>query len=192
LTSLFGGIGEAERLPNMGAVEPSWEKAIDPLEHETAGERGAGLGFRLDVVEMEERRLIHEARRDEGYLAVSASEVDCSLGAYPFTPLGDRSAVTSSLVILTIRPWERASWVGLVAMGTREAGATGVGSLQDGAVAAMAVVCTAVGIELAARSCAGAALFSLEWEESVGVSRPNDRPTADVPTTVAVAQSCIT
>jgi hypothetical protein len=55
-------------------------------------------------------------------------------------------------------------------------------------------VWTAVAMNAGAGSRAGRALFLFEWwcEESKGVSRPNDRPTADAPTTVAVAQSCVT
>lgn len=53
----------------------------------------------------------------------------------------------------------------------------------------VAEVCTAVGIEAWPSSRAGRSFFLFEWEESKGVFRPNDRPTADAPTTVAVAQS---
>lgn len=74
----------------------------------------------------------------------------------------------------------------------REAGATGTGALKDGAVVVVADVCTAVGIELDVSSRAGVAFLLFGWEESKGVSRPNDSPTADAPTTVAVAQSCVT
>lgn len=56
----------------------------------------------------------------------------------------------------------------------------------------VAEVCTAVGIEAWPSSRAGRSFFLFEWEESKGVFRPNDRPTADAPTTVAVAQSCVT
>lgn len=75
------GTGDAERMPNMGVRGPSWEKAIEPLEHETGGESGAGLVLRLDELEMAERRLIHESRRADGRRVVSASDVDSSLGA---------------------------------------------------------------------------------------------------------------
>jgi hypothetical protein len=64
-----------------------------------------------------------------------------------------------------------------------------MGALNDGAVVVMAVVCTIVGIGLKSGSRAGVAFFLLGCEES---KRPNDRPTPDAPTTVAVAQSCIT
>lgn len=52
----------------------------------------------------------------------------------------------------------------------------------------------AAGIELVGKGRVGAAslVLVLGWvdeEESLGVSRPNERPTADAPTTVAVAQS---
>jgi hypothetical protein len=80
LTSLFRGTGEEERLPTMAAVEPSWEKATEPLEHETAGDRGDGLVFRLDELDIDERRFIHEARRVGTYLAVSTSDTLWSLG----------------------------------------------------------------------------------------------------------------
>jgi hypothetical protein len=62
---------------------------------------------------------------------------------------------------------------------------------------AVADVWTAVAMNAGASSRAGRALFLFLFlfvgcEESKGVSRPNDRPTADAPTTVAVAQSCVT
>jgi hypothetical protein len=81
LTSLFRNVGEVDRRPNRKADEASWEKAIEPLGHETAGERGAGLVVRLEEMEREERRLSHEPRRVGGYLVVSASDMDRSLGA---------------------------------------------------------------------------------------------------------------
>jgi hypothetical protein len=57
----------------------------------------------------------------------------------------------------------------------------------------IAEVWTAVDIDPGASSRASVAFFLLfECDESKGVSRPNDRPTADAPTTVAVAQSCVT
>lgn len=67
----------------MGAVEPSLEKAMEPLEYEGAGERGVGLGFLsacccdLDLVE---RRLIHEGLRIARRAVVSDSAVPWSLG----------------------------------------------------------------------------------------------------------------
>ena len=81
LTRRFRDADEVEGLPNTGAVEPLWENAIEPLEQETAGERGAGLEGRLEETEMEERRLIQEGRRVGGYLAVSISDMEWSLGA---------------------------------------------------------------------------------------------------------------
>lgn len=78
-TSLFRDTGEEDRFPAMGAVEPSWEKAMEPLEHDTAGDSGDGLVFLLDELDMEERRLIHEALRDGTYLAVSTSDTLWSL-----------------------------------------------------------------------------------------------------------------
>lgn len=32
----------------IGAVDPSWENAMEPLEQDTLGERGPGLEFLLD------------------------------------------------------------------------------------------------------------------------------------------------
>jgi hypothetical protein len=84
----------------------------------------------------------------------------------------------------------RPSWLRRVESGTREAGATGIGALKAGAVVVVADVCTAVDIGFWASSRAGLAFFLLGCEESTGASRPNDSPTADAPTTVAVAQSC--
>lgn len=83
-TSLLGGMGDGDRLPIMGAVEPSWEKAMEPLEQEMEGDSGAGLGFRLEgwELEMVERRLIHDDRRVGTWLAGdSSSEMSWSLGA---------------------------------------------------------------------------------------------------------------
>jgi hypothetical protein len=59
-------------------------------------------------------------------------------------------------------------------------------------VVVVADVWTAVGIAREPSSRVGGAFFLFECEESKGVSRPNPRPTADAPTTVAVAQSCVT
>lgn len=72
----------------------------------------------------------------------------------------------------------------------REAGATGIGALS--VVVVVTDVVTAVGIFPGLSSRAGVAFFLFESRESKGVSRPNDRPTADAPTTLAVAQSCVT
>ena len=79
LTSLLRGTADVERLSITGTVEPSHEKAIEPLEHETAGDSGDGLVARLDELEIDERRLIHEARRVGTYLVVSTSDTLCSL-----------------------------------------------------------------------------------------------------------------
>lgn len=81
LTNLFRNDGEVERRPKIEAAEPSWGKAIAPWGHETADERGAGLGVLLEEMEIEERRLSQEPRRVGGYREVSASEIDRSLGA---------------------------------------------------------------------------------------------------------------
>jgi hypothetical protein len=75
----------------------------------------------------------------------------------------------------------------------REVGARGIGALKGATVVVVAEEEWAVaGIELCASSCAGVAFLLFELEESRGVPRPKDRPTADAPTTVAVAQSCVT
>jgi len=141
---------------------------------------------------MEEKRLIHEPRRVEGRRTVSRSDMSWSLGARVWAMAADCRAASSLVILLAMRRWERSSWLGLVARDAREMGAVGMGRLKCGAVAVIVEVCTAVGIELAGGLRAGAAFFLLGWELSKGVSRPNDKPTADAPTTVAVAQSCIT
>lgn len=76
----------------------------------------------------------------------------------------------------------------------REVDATGIGALKAGAfvVVVAAEVWTIVGMAPKPGSRAGVAFLLFDCEESKGVSRPNDRPTADAPTTVAVAQSCVT
>lgn len=56
----------------------------------------------------------------------------------------------------------------------------------------VAEVWTAVDIDSGTSSRVSVVFFLFEFEESKGVSRPKDRPTADAPTTVAVAQSCVT
>jgi hypothetical protein len=75
-----------------------------------------------------------------------------------------------------------------VASGTLAEGTRGTGPAKDCAVAGMAA-----GMEGAGEWRAGAAflvlVLVLGWEWLMGVSRPNDRPTADAPTTEAVAQS---
>ena len=141
---------------------------------------------------MEERRLIHEPRRVEGRRTVSRSDMSWSLGVRAWAMAANCRAASSLVILLAMRRWERSSWLGLVARDAREMGAVGMGRLKCGAVAVIVEVCTAVGIELAGGLRAGAAFFLLGWELSKGVSRPNDRPTAEAPTTVAVAQSCIT
>jgi hypothetical protein len=77
LTSLFGGKGDADRLPTMGAVEPSWENAIEPLEHDTDGDSGAGLGFLLDCCELEmlDSRCIHDLLREGTCVVASSSAI---------------------------------------------------------------------------------------------------------------------
>lgn len=65
-----------------------------------------------------------------------------------------------------------------------------MGAEKEGAVVVVAAVWTAVGIAPVPCSRGEAAFLLFEEAESKGVSRPKDRPTADAPTTVAVAQSC--
>lgn len=85
------------------------------------------------------------------------------------------------VILLTMRREGRPSWLGRLACGGREAGATVV-VVED--------VWTVADIGWRPSSRAGLAFFLFECEGSKGVSRPNDRPTADAPRTVAVAQSC--
>lgn len=66
-----------------------------------------------------------------------------------------------------------------------------MGELYEWAVVVVAEVCTAAGIDLWPSSRAGVAFLLFEEGGMTG-SRPNERPTADAPTTVAVAQSCVT
>lgn len=75
----------------------------------------------------------------------------------------------------------------------REVGAAGIGALKGATVVVVAEEdWVGAGIELCASSCAGVAFLLFELGESRGGPRPKDRPTADAPTTVAVAQSCVT
>lgn len=57
----------------MGAVEPSWENAMEPFETDILGDKGPGLEFLLEGCELEmlERRLIHEGRRVETWFVGS-------------------------------------------------------------------------------------------------------------------------
>ena len=82
-TSLLGGSGAEGRSPgSMGAVEPSCENAMEPLEHDTEGEMGPGLVSRLEGCELEmvERRLTQDALLEGGRLAVFWSLVIRSPG----------------------------------------------------------------------------------------------------------------
>ncbi len=77
-------------------------------------------------------------------------------------------------------------------MDRREEGATGTGPVKEDAEVAGAEANTAADIGAGSSSRAGEVFLLLEEEEcdgSNGVFRPKDRPTADAPTTVAVAQS---
>jgi len=65
-----------------------------------------------------------------------------------------------------------------------------MGALKGATVVVVAEeVWVAVGIAPCSSSCAGVVLLLFELEESRRGPRPKDRPTADAPTTVAVAQS---
>jgi len=127
---------------------------------------------------------------------------------------GSGKAASSLVFLLTMRHGERPCWVASDVVGTRVADTVGTGAYEApeaveggkeaeeeeavmvavAAVVAMAVVCVcrAVGIAQGASSRAGVGFFLLVCEESKGASRPKDRPTAEAPTTVAVAQSCVT
>ena len=68
-----------------------------------------------------------------------------------------------------------------------------MGALKGATVVVVAEeVWVAVGIAPCSSSCAGMVLLLFELEESRRGPRAKDRPTADAPTTVAVAQSCVT
>lgn len=66
-----------------------------------------------------------------------------------------------------------------------------MGELSEWVGVVVAEVCTMAGIDLRSSSRAGAAFLLFEGGLR-GSSRPKDRPTADAPTTVAVAHSCVT
>ena len=138
---------------------------------------------------------IHEALLDDTWVPTSDSSAPCSLAAEPLTTaLGGRVGASLLVVILLIigRLWGGPSCA-LVATGMRELGRTGIGALKGATVVVVAeVVWVIEGIEPGASSCAGVAFLLFEFEESRGGPRPKDRPTADAPTTVAVAQSCVT
>jgi hypothetical protein len=64
----------------MGAVEPSWENAMEPLEHDTEGDSGPGLEFLLEFcdVEMVDRRFIQDVFRAGKCNGVSGSSTSLS------------------------------------------------------------------------------------------------------------------
>jgi hypothetical protein len=66
----------------MGAVEPSWEKAMEPLEAETEGESGPGLELRLEAWELEivERRFLSHVGRCRRVAVGSKSFTSWSAG----------------------------------------------------------------------------------------------------------------
>jgi hypothetical protein len=198
LTSLFGGNWGGVCLPIIGTVEPSWEKATEPFEQDTAGDNSVGLLFLLECCETEivDSLFIHEALLDDTWVPASDSSAPCSLAAKPLTTaLGGPTGGAAPLVVILLiigRLWGRPSSV-RVAIGMREVGTAGIGALKGATVVVVAeVVWVVEGIEPGASSCAGVAFLLFEFEESRGGPRPKDRPTADAPTTVAVAQSCVT
>jgi hypothetical protein len=107
----------------MGAVEPSWEKAIEPLEHDTDGDIGPGLEVRLECCESDiiDRRFIHDVLLEGRFIVSSISSVSFSLGGEPLTnmPFG-RKEVSTLDILLTSRRCGRPSWLCRVASGTRE------------------------------------------------------------------------
>lgn len=115
---------------------------MEPLEQDTEGDKGAGLGFLLECCETEmvERRLIHEALLDDTWVPASDSFAPCSLGAHPLTTLlGGRIVASPPVILLVVgRRWGRASWPGRVAIGMREVGASGIEVLKGATVVVVA------------------------------------------------------
>ena len=154
---------------------------------ETEGESGPGLVSLLEAWElvMTDSRLTQEALLDCGRDAGPCSLASLSAGGvWSVTRTRSSGREPGSLLVsrLMTRRWR--PWLG------RWGAARGVwdsGTVSGGA----AEVWTAVteGIRRRA-SRAGGSLFL--FEGSRGASRPKDRPTADAPTTEAVAQSCVT
>lgn len=145
---------------------------------------------------MVDRRFIQDAFLDDTWVPASDSSASCSLAATPLTTaLGGRVGASPLVILLMIgRLWGRPSCVRVVAIGMREVGATDMGARKGATVVVLAEVVWVVvaGMEPCVSSCAGVAFLLFEVEESRGGPRPKDRPTADAPTTVAVAQSCVT
>jgi hypothetical protein len=111
----------------MGAVEPSWEKAIEPLEHDTDGAIGPGLGLelRLECCELDiiERRLIQDVLLEGGFIVTSTSSTSFSPGdGQPLTKMLLRRKEVSTLDILLTsrRCCRRPSLLCRVAGGARE------------------------------------------------------------------------
>lgn len=122
---------------SIGAVEPSWEKAIDPLEHDTDGESGAGLGFLLEgcELEIEERRFIHEGLRVDMWELVSAADTSCSVSR----AWASCSGISPLVILLTSRFWASPSWLSRDDSSTRGPATSGLGDLKDGAVVVVVV-----------------------------------------------------
>lgn len=118
LTSLFGGSGEGGRLPIIGAVEPSCENAIDPLDQECEGERGPGLDSRLEVVGDEENvdnRFAQDdlGRRGRAAPCDSAVASEAPATAMPSWVVSSSIWGTASPVVflLSLRKLARVSWL---------------------------------------------------------------------------------
>ena len=74
-TSLLGGNGGGVLSGSIGVVEPACEKAIEPLEYETAAEPGRDMGVWLDSRELDkllDKRRIHDRGRAFGVPARNA------------------------------------------------------------------------------------------------------------------------
>jgi Zn-finger nucleic acid-binding protein len=74
-TNLLGGSGGGVLSGSIGVVEPACEKAIEPLEYDTAAEPGRDMGVWLDSRELDmllDKRRIHERGRAFGVPARDA------------------------------------------------------------------------------------------------------------------------
>lgn len=108
----------------MGAVEPSWEKAIEPLEYDTDGDIGPGLELRLECCELDirERRLIQDVLLEAWVIVSSVSSTSPSRGGgSPLTrmPFGRSEVSTLDILLLRCRPswlYRVASELGVVAV----------------------------------------------------------------------------
>lgn len=101
---MFGGNWVGICLLIIGTVEPSWEKATEPFEQDTAGDNSVGLWSLLECCETEmvDSLFIHEALLDDTWVPASDSSPPCSLAAKPLTEALGRPTGAAPLVVILL------------------------------------------------------------------------------------------